>query len=118
MTKYSGFVEVTATVKEVANIYYDDDGDLHASMIVSFMFKGNADDEEMPYETSIKTRVSRVPEPGVSTLKIIVNPNNPLQIRDANSGNYIFPLIFGIVFAGFALFMQILLITQAVKSRK
>lgn len=111
MTKYSNYVEVTATVQEIEDTWYDD-GDLYARMVVSYVFK------DQPITTSIKREINQNVQAGVTQFVVFVNPNNPTETRNQGSGTFIFPIIFGFVFAGFALLIQISLIVQAVKSKR
>ena len=111
MTKYSNYVEVTATVQEIEDTWYDD-GDLYARMVVSYVFK------DQPITTSIKREINQNVQAGVTQFVVFVNPNNPTETRNQGSGTFIFPIIFGFAFAGFALLIQISLIVQAVKSKR
>ena len=105
------YVEVQCEVRSIS--VHSDNGKYYATMGVDFEYADTA------YHTFVKMDVTNTSIPQIGDkLMIKINPNDPMNIKHIDYSSYIIPIVFGVFFTGFALFMQIALIVQAVKHRK
>ncbi len=110
-TKSVNYVPVTAKVEKIQDAWKDD-GYQYAELLVSFEFN------KEPHTAVINKRVESTIQAGVTSITIYVNKNNLNDIKANGNGNFIFPTIFGIVFAGLAIIMQTTLIVQVIKMKR